>query len=672
MFVKTTCPRDCYDTCGIEVEVENGNILRVGGDPSHPYSRGSLCGKCTLAYNGAFLDSTIRLARPLKRIGKKGEGIFEPVTWDEALNSIASKLSTISMSDPGRIFHAHYTGTCSLIANKFPMRFFHRLGATEVEPDTICNMAGHKALEYLIGTSLIGFDPRTANQANSIFVWGANPSATAPHAHQYWLKETAAKIVVIDPIRHPTAERADLYLQPRPGSDAALAFSLMYVLLKEDRLNIEFLKEKTLGWDDLKKQILKCPPRWGAAETGIPERDIVAAANIYGEGPALLWIGQGLQRQKAGGNIVRSCALLPVVTGNFGKPGSGLLYLNGSGRKGVDSDYLTGSRLTNSYPSISHMDLAETLENKHQSEAFICWNINPAVSNPEQSRLREALCREDLFTVVVDIFETDTTDYADYILPAASFLEFDDLVSGYFNLSFSAQAKVTQPHGQSLPNQEIFRQLSQRMGFSEPELYESDETIIDKIIKSVGVEGGFESLKSKGTIWVSNEAEIQFPNLEFPTPSGKIEIYSSRAASDGLPPLPESTSDAPTSNGKFRLISPASRWLMNGSYANDEGISKKLGPPVVTINPMDASRLGLKAGQMVSLGNDTGSLKLLLEVSNIVGPGVAMSVKGRWPRLSQKGFNQANVNILNAGTKSDMGSSSSVHNIEVTITAAKY
>ncbi len=668
MNIKTTCPRDCYDACGIEVKVVSNQISSVSGDPDHPYTRGSLCGKCTLAYNGAFLDPKLRLANPLRRVGDKGTGQFETVTWDEALDSISAKLKEITDDNPAKILHAHYTGTCSLIANKFPMRFFNKLGATEVEPDTVCNMAGHIALEQLIGTSLVGFDPRTSKDSHSIFVWGANPSATAPHAHQYWLKESNAKIIVIDPVRHQTAEKADLHLQLRPGSDAALAFSLMHVLIHENALDEEFIENYTIGWDELLPKVLLCNPEWGAKHTGLKRDDIIKAAKIYAEGPSLLWLGQGLQRQRLGGNIIRSCAILPAITGNFSKPGSGLLYLNGSGRMGVDADYLTGANLSKDVPSISHMDLAERLENKSESSAFICWNINPAVSNPEQERLRRGLARDDLFTVVIDIFETDSTDYADFVLPAASFLEFDDLVSGYFNLSFSAQAQAKPPHGQSLPNQEIFRKLSSFMNFPEEELYESDEKIIEKTLRDVGIEGGFKKLKSIGTTWPTDEPQIQFPEKLFPTRSGKIEISSSVAEKKGLGRLPEPIVDAPTTSDKYRLISPASRWLMNGSYANDDRVIKKLGSPEVIINPLDADRMGLHKGSLVSLSNEVGSIRLTVEISDVVRPGVVMSYKGRWPRQCLGVMGKNNVNFLNPGTKADMGESSAVHNIEVSIT----
>ena len=670
MLIKTTCPRDCYDTCGMEVKIDEKGTLEIKGDPSHPYTRGSLCGKCMLAYNGVFLDPKKRLQAPLRRKGRKGEGVFEQISWDEALSEISCKLKDIANEDASKILHAHYTGTCSLIANKFPNRFFKHIGATEVEPDTVCNMAGHVALDYIIGTSLIGFDPRTSVDSSSIFVWGCNPSVTAPHAHMHWLKDSGAKIVVIDPIRHQSAERANLYLQLRPGSDAALVFAIINVLLEECMLDRSFLDKYTIGWDELKPLILKCSPSWGEKHTGIKKEDIITAAKIYGEGPSLLWLGQGLQRQKMGGNIIRSCALLPSLTGNFGKPGSGLLYLNGSGRKGVDSDYLSGSELGVSPPSISHMDLAKALESKDSAKAFICWNINPVVSNPEQARLRSAMSRSDLFNVVIDIFETDTTDYADYVLPAASFLEFNDLVSGYFNLSFSAQVKASEPMGQALPNQEIFRKLSKYMGFSESALYESDESIINKTLTSVGITGGFSVLSKEGTIWPTDQPVMQFPDLIFPTPSGKIELASSKAEADGFSRLPLPNVDCPAGLGKLRLITPASRWLMNGSYANDYGIKRKLGRPTVTINPKDAERLNLEEGAHVSLTNETGSINMYLCISDIVAQGVAMSVKGRWTRLKDGELNQANVNFLNSGVKSDMGSSNAVHSVEVTISRA--
>ena len=667
--LKTTCPRDCYDACGIVAIKRGGVVTRVLGDPDHPVSRGALCGKCALAYNGVFRDPAARLLTPWKRVGAKGEGRFEAVAWDEALRDIAARFQAIADGDGAdRIVHAHYTGTCSLIANNFPMRFLGRLGAREVEPDTVCNMAGHVALGYAIGTSVIGFDPRTAKDAGCILVWGANPSASAPHQHKHWLKEAPGTVIVVDPVRHPTAEQADLHLQPFPGSDAALAFAMVHVLVRDRLIDRAFLDAHTVGWDELEPAVAPCTPAWGEARTGVPAALIEEAARVYGAGPALLWLGQGLQRQVRGGNVMRACTLLPAVTGNFGKPGAGLLYLNGGGRKGVDVDYLSGAALSRSPPSFSQMELAARLEDPADIQAFLCWNINPAASSPEQGRLRRALMRDDLFTVVVDIFQTDTADYADYILPAASFLEFDDLVSSYFNLSVSAQAKLQEPLGDSLPNQEIFRRLASAMDYSEPALHEPDEAIIAQIMGQVGIEGSFDAFKKTGTIYPSAEPVMQFADLVFPTPSGKIEIASARAEADGHPRLPVADADARPEAGRLRLLTPASPWLMNDSYANDRRIAERLGEATVTLHPADAAARGLTEGQRVRLSNETGSLELALAVAETIPPGVALSPKGRWPR--QEAGTHANVNILNPGLKSDMGESTCVHGVEVEIAAA--
>ncbi len=665
-IVKTTCPRDCYDSCGIAVVKRDGRITKILGDPDHFVSRGALCGKCALAYNGVYLDPKARPTQPLKRIGAKGEGRFEPVPWDQATEEIAVRLNDIiADGGPERIVHAHYTGTCSIIANLFPMRFFNRLGAREVDPDTVCNMAGHVALNYAIGASGIGFDPRTARDAHAIVVWGANPSASAPHQHKHWLKEAPGTVIVIDPVRHPTAAAADIHLQPFPGTDAALAFAIVHVLARDGLIDRPFLERHCIGWDEIEPAVASCTPAWGETRTGVAAADIEKVARIYGGGPSLLWLGQGLQRQPMGGNVMRACALLPAVTGNYGKPGAGLLYLNGAARKGVDADYLVAAHLSRSPPPFSQMELAARLEDRADIAAFFCWNINPAASSPEQARLHRALARDALFTVVADVFETDTTDFADYVLPAASFLEFDDLVSGYFNLSFSAQAKVTEPLGESLPNQEIFRRLAGAMGFDEPELHESDDAMIANLMDQVGIAGDFAALAAKGTAMLDDAPVIQFPDLRFPTPSGKIEIASASAERDGHPRLPQPTTDPRPADQRLRLLSPASPWLMNDSYANDERIAERLGVATVTLNPTDAAARGLAAGDKVRLANQTGMLDLTVAVSDVVPPGACLSPKGRWPR--REGPARANVNVLNPGIKSDMGESTCVHGVEVTV-----
>ncbi len=664
--VLTTCPRDCYDACGVAVVKRDGAIRHVRGDRGHAVSRGRLCVKCATAYNGVLRDPEARLLVPLRRCGPKGSGRFEEVSWESAITQSAQRLRAIA-ADPGpeAILNAHYTGTFALLGYFFGMRFFNRLGATEIDPDTICNKAGHVALDYVYGTSLDGFDPRTAHDSACILVWGANPSASAPHQHEHWLRESPARVIVVDPVRTPTARDADLHLQPFPGSDAALAFALLGTIHSEGLCERELLAQRTIGFEELEPTLGDCTASWGERVTGVPRELIEEAARAYATGPSLLWIGQGFQRQPRGGNAVRAVALLPAVTGNLGKPGTGLLYLNGTASRGIDEDYLTASHLASQSPAaISHMDLASRLEDHHRARALFCWNINIAASNPEQARLRRALAREDLFTVVVDLFATDTADFADIVLPAASFLECDDLVASYFHQSLSAQVKATEPLGSALPNSDIFRRLATAMGYEEPELHETDDEVIAEVLLRADLGLDFDALAARGTVWISDEPLVQFADLRFPTPSGRVEIASAAAESDGHPRVPVPSADPRPPSGHLRLLSPASPWILNDSFANDPKIARRIGPATVTMHPADAAERGLDEGVDAVLESDVGRLTLAVTLSSDLPRGVVYSPKGRWPKRAPE---HANVNALNPGTPSDMGSSTTVHGVEVTV-----
>jgi anaerobic selenocysteine-containing dehydrogenase len=668
--VKTTCPRDCYDGCGIVVVKRDGEVRKVLGDPEHPVSRGALCGKCAIAYNGAWRDPTVRLGSPLKRIGPKGEGKFAAVSWEQALTDIASKLKRI-VADHGApsIVNCHYTGTCSVIANNFPQRFFNKLGATEADPDTVCNQAGYVALELTIGTAVAGFDPRTAKDSDCVLLWGVNPSASAPHAHKYWLPEARGTKIVVDPVRTDSAAIADIHLQLRPGSDAALAYGLLHVLIRDGLIDREFIDAHTVGWDEIAELARPCTPAWTEAQTGVPAGTIEKTAQIYGRGRSLLWLGQGLQRQPQGGNIIRACALLPAATGNIGKPGAGIYYLNGKGAtRKLDMGSLSAPQLAATpVPKISHMDLAKHLEDANRSRGLFVWNMNIAASVPDQRRLHRALKRDDLFTVVVDLFETDSARYADYVLPASSFLEFDDLVGSYFHLSLGAQAKVMEPLGQSLPNQEIFRRLARAMGYDDPALYESDADIIAAQLPRFKPGLTFEQLQAVGTIPISDEPVILHEALKFDTPSGKIEMASEKAQSMGLPRAPSPQADAPAGNGALRLLSPAGPWLLNSSYGNDPRIRELLGSETIFLHPDDAALRQLRDGQAVMVRNDLAALPHTLRVADIVPPGTALTHKTRWTRTSSAGLN---VNALNPGLRTDMGESTALHGVEVEVVAA--
>ena len=579
---------------------------------------------------------------------------------------IADRLNRVVDEAGGQtVLNAHYTGTFGMIGYHFPLRFFNRLGATEVDPDTVCNKAGHVALCYVYGTSLEGFDPRTATDASSILVWGANPSACAPHQHEHWLPEAPGRVIVVDPLATETAKQADLHLRLFPGSDAALAFSMMHVLSRDGLLDMDFIASNTVGFEEVEEEIGRCTPSWGERTTGVAAALIEEAAHLYGGGPSLLWIGQGLQRQPTGGNVVRAVSLLPAVTGNLGRPGGGFLYLNGietRARRRLPDQLLTSRPPT--HRAMSQMDLAAALEDSARVRALVCWNINIAASSPEQERLRGALGRRDLFTVVVDLFQTDTADYADIVLPAASFLEHDDLVVSYFHDTVRAQVAAVDPPGEALSNSEIFRRLARAMGYDEPELFESDDDVLNELLRQAGMGLDFAGLASRGTVWPSDEPRMQFGDLRFATPSGRIEIASDLAERDGQPRVPAPTADPRPSAGRLRLLSPATGWTLNNSYGNDPIIRTRLGPMSVTLNPADVAERGLVDGQMARVVSDTGELVMAVELSVDVPCAVALVPKGRWPKFEPSG---RNVNVLNPGCKSDMGESSAVHGIEVRV-----
>ncbi|NNL99111.1 MAG: molybdopterin-dependent oxidoreductase, partial [Gammaproteobacteria bacterium] len=390
-LIKTNCPRDCYDGCGIVVEQRNDGPHRVLGDPDHPVSRGKLCSKCAVAYNGVWQDPSKRLTRPLRRTGPRGSDQFEVISWDEALGEVAARMrETIDDSGAASILHTHYSGTLSLLAFLFPNRLFGHLGASEVDPDTICNAAGHAAWQLLYGSSYMGFDPRTVKDTSTILVWGANPSHSAPHTHEHWLGEAAGKVIVVDPYRTETAAAADLHLQPRPGTDAALAFALLHCLERDGAFDHDFIAAHATGFAEIEADIGRATPAWGESHTGVPAADIEQAARLYGAGPALLWCGQALQRQRTGGNIMRAVGLLPALTGNIGKPGAGFYYLNLTPAfAGIDLDWLAGADIASEGgKSVGHMELAERLEDPDEFKVFFAWNTNPLASAPEQQRLR--------------------------------------------------------------------------------------------------------------------------------------------------------------------------------------------------------------------------------------------------------------------------------------------
>ena len=522
--IRTTCPRDCYDACGILVKRNGSGEVNIVGDPSHHMSRGALCGKCSIAYNGAWRDPEQRLTYPLRRVGPKGKGRFERVSWQSALADIAVRLGRIIEASGGpSILHTHYTGTCSQIAGSFPIWFFNRIGATEVDPDTVCNKAGHVALQLMYGSSTQGIDPRTSADARCIMVWGANPSATAPHADRYWLGGFKGPKIVVDPIRHATAAAADLHLQLFPGTDGALAFAMIQAIRAAGRLD---RKIPRCQFHRLRsgRGTTRClytgvgrsnDPRAGSPDCG--SRPPLCRRSIASV------VGSGISAPDLWRKCNARCRDAACGNRKLRPPGRGVPLSQRIGDPGIDSATLTCPHLNSNAPiSISHMDLAARLEDP-SAKALLTWNNNIAASSPEQARLRKAMTRDDLLQVTIDLFQTDTADFADYVLPAAV-LEFDDLVTSYFDYSISAQVKALDAPGEALPNQEIFRRLSRAMRLDDPELYETDESIIARLLQQTSAGVSFEQLSRVGTIDVPSRVAVQFEDLNFPTPSGKIRI----------------------------------------------------------------------------------------------------------------------------------------------------
>ncbi len=527
-------------------------------------------------------------------------------------------------------------------------------------------MAGHVAWGLLFGTSAVGFDPRTASDSSCLLIWGANPSHSAPHMDEHWVGEFPGAVVVVDPVATETASRADLHLRPRPGSDAALAFSLLHELRAAGHFDAVFIDAHTIGADELDPLLDPCTPAWGEAQTGVPQTAIREAAALYGAGPALLWAGQGLQRQPEGGNVMRAVGLLPALTGNVGKPGAGFYYLNSTaGIAGADFAWLVGAELAPEAPpaAVSHMDLADRLLGD-EFRSFVAWNTNPVASAAEQNRLRDALGREDLFSVVIDCFVTDTARYADIVLPAASFLEFDDVTASYMNLRVGAQVKASEPEGEALPNMEIFRRLARAMDFQDDALFASDRDLLDTLLGQMNLGVDFAGLAARGSVPLAERPVILHEDLRFETPSGHIEIASERAERRGLPRLPQPSIDAAPAGDRFRLLSPASKWRLNDSFANEAKLDVRAGSATVVIHPEDAERRGIAAGNRVRLENEAGAIELVAEVSALASPGVLVSYKGRWPGREDS---DANVNVLHTARKTDMGESSAVHGVEVTL-----
>ncbi|MBI5030908.1 MAG: molybdopterin-dependent oxidoreductase [Chloroflexi bacterium] len=664
-IVRGACPLDCPDTCSWEVTVENGRAVALRGTRDHPYTRGSLCVKMNNYLEHVYAPD--RLLYPLRRVGRKGEGKFERITWDAALDEIADRLqSIIAQYGAQAILPFVGCGNMGFLQGEAGVgqRLWNTLGAS-IHSVNICSRAGSIGTTYTMG-SRHGMDPEQCRHSKLILLWGTNPLTSHNHIWRFITeaRKNGAHVVVIDPIRTRTAEQADEYISLIPGSDAALALGLLNVIVTLGAEDKSYIEKNTLGWDHYRERIAEYPPERVAELTGIDKEKIVALGKrLATTRPTSILTKMGVQRHAGGGMALRTIMTIPGVTGDWQHIGGGAVYSTG--------DYCEGNfaRLSRSdlrppnTRTLLMSQLGDNLLNVSDPllKALIVLGANPAASNPDQNQVRRGLARDDLFTVVVDHFQTDTADYADLILPTTMQPEHADLLNAYGHLYLLWNEPAVTPPGECLASTEIHRRLAKRMGLTAPWLYESDEDLARAYLDTdhTSLKGiTLEKLKEQGWVRLNYPEPTPAYPFGFATPSGKIEFYSMRAADDGFDPLPSYTPSEEVVDQELAqrypltLISPASHYFLNSIFANKPELAKQAGPIRVVLHPMDAARRNLSDGDQARILNERGEFRAVVAVSDAVRLGVAMSPKGYWSKLNSY---PANANATVSQRKSDMG-----------------
>jgi anaerobic selenocysteine-containing dehydrogenase len=657
--VRGACPHDCPDTCSLLTTVENGVAVKVSGNPAHRPTDGVLCNKVSRYTERTYhLD---RILQPLKRVGPKGAGHFEPVSWDDAMNDITSRLSAIAARDPQAILPYSYAGTMGLVqGDGMAARFFHKLGASLLDR-TICSSAGGEALTQTLGAK-VGMKVEFFAESKLILIWGSNSITSNLH---FWrlvqeAKRNGAKLVCIDPRRTETAEKCHEHLQLLPGTDAALALAVMHELVVNDWLDHDYIAQHTKDWEALRERALRWDPERAAAICGLTSEQIRSLARDWGTTqPAAIRLNYGMQRVRGGGNAVRAITCLPALTGAWRHRAGGAL-LSSSGTFPVNKaamqrpDLLAGRTPRTINMSTIGDDLlrAASPEFGPQIEALVVYNTNPVAVAPESSKVVAGFAREDLFTVVLEHFQTDTADYADYILPATTQLEHWDIHLAYGHTDVLLNRPAVAPLGQAKPNSQVFRELAQRMGFTEPCFTQDDESMCrmaygDRIDFDLLLEQGFASL---------NFPEAPFAQGNFPTASGKCEFFSealARQGQDGLPDhLPNYEVPGTSSRYPLAMISPPARNFLNSSFVNVPSLQAIEREPQLEIHESDALPRGIVTGAVVRVFNDRGEYRCKAHVSERARPGVVNGLGVWWRKL---GLDGTNVNQLTSQRLTDMG-----------------
>jgi len=641
--------------------------VRIKGDPDHPITRGFLCAKVN-KYLGRVYHPE-RVLYPMKRIGKKGEGEFTRISWDEALDAIAERLKRITDDyGPEAILPYSYAGNHGVLAMaSMDRRFFNRLGASRLAR-TICSTAGGLGFSYTVGRNM-GADPEGLPESRLIILWGCNALSTNLHLWPFLeeARRKGATLVVIDPVKTRTARAADLHLQPSPGTDSALALAMMQVIIEEGLYEKDYVYKNTVGFEALCQRVQEYPPQVAAKITGLPEEAIRDLARLYAKNrPSFIRLNYGLQRHSNGGMAVRTVACLPALVGAWGKVGGGALLSTG-GAFYLNKAALERNDLLKGNPrAINMIQLGEALLGAEPPiQALFVYNSNPAVVAPKQKKVLMGLARGDLFTVVHDLFITDTARYADILLPATTVFEHQDIFSAYGHYYLQINDPAIPPIGEAKSNMELFGLLAERMGFPEPCFRDTTEELIDQALNSdhpylAGISK--ERLRAEGAVHLNTPTRpfVPFADGSFPTPSGKVEFYSARMEAEGLDPLPayippaEGPDSSPELYAKYPigLLSISPLYFLNSSFANQEALIRKEGPPTIELSREDAAARGIRDGDLVRVYNDRGSCYLYARVGDSVRPGVAVTYKGWWNKNCPGGLG---INQTTSSRPGDMG-----------------
>jgi anaerobic selenocysteine-containing dehydrogenase len=662
----SVCALDCPDTCSLLIDVETvgeaaGRGSRLRGNPGHPVTRGFLCGKVARYLEREY--SPQRLLRPMRRMGEKGDGKFEPISWDEALGEIASRLSGIASEfGPESILPYSYAGTMGLLNGAgMDRRFFHRLGASRLDR-TICSSAGVEGLKDALGLRY-GTEPEQFRNAKLIIAWGANILGTSVHLWPFIVeaRRNGAKFYTIDPVQNRTGKVSDRHYSIRPGTDTALALAMMHVILCEGLEDRDYVDQCTVGVEELKARVRQWTPCRASELTGIPAQDIVDLAREYATTrPAAIRVNYGVQRSERGSMAVRTIALLPALVGAWRDPGGGLQLTTSAAfqlnRPALERpDLQQASPLGREARILNMTELGRILTEIDDPpvKALVVYNSNPGAIAPDQHTVRRGLTRKDLFTVVLEQFQTDTADFADIVLPVTTFLEHTDLYLAYGHYYLQLARPALAPPGETKPNTEIFRRLAALMGFDEPCFRDTDDDMIRSLLDSRHpfIDGiTLDQLDAEHSVRLKiGEPFLPFASGGFGTPSGKCEFRADTL--DYTPPIESRLGDpALTSRFPLEMISPKNDDSMNSTFGNRADADRQTS--ILKLHPEDAGPREISSGDNVRVFNDRGECRLRAEVSETILRGVVSTPSMRWPKLAVDGNS---VNMLTSQRLTDKG-----------------